>query len=573
MVLCLGDSQSRPEDGPLRYLRLLSSCTLLAALVACTASDAPTEQPRPSTGELGSGGPREDGGTLVIGLPGDIQRTDPALATDSNTLYVITQVMEGLVALDPETSEVVPALATDWTISDDGLAYTFNLREGVTFHDGSEFNADAVKYNYDRWNNFPEELQGFAFQASFVLGGFGSDSIIDSVSVTDPSVVEIRLRAPRSNFLISQTIAGFTISSPTALEEGHADSPDVTQSEYAQGTGPSMVGTGPFRFVEWTPGVEAVVERNPDYWQDEAILDRIIFKPFPDSTSAINALQSGSVDLLQSLAPVNVSTVDEDSDLQLLDRGQSCNSAVLQMNQTHAPLDDKVVRQAIGYALDRDAYVDAFYGGLGNAAENYMPLTIPGAVPMEVPTYEPDRARELLEESGLSDEDLTIDFWYPTDVTRPYMPDPKALFEAIARDLTAVGFTINPQTAGWTSGYLDNQFAGEYPMWLLGFTCQYPAVDNFLISGYFGASVDARQTTQLGYNNPELYARLDAALTAQDAESAQDEWAAAQAIIDADFPNMPLVNSIVPAAAQSYVKGFVGSPTLAEVMDTVWLDN
>src|SRR5690242_16840780 len=230
---------------------LAAGAILVAACGGSTATSAPASQ-APASAEPGqsaapsesaAAGTPKDGGTLVVAIPGDIKRTDPALIDDSNTSYVMQNVMEGLVSLKPGTTgEVDPALAESWTISDDGLTYTFKIRPGVKFHDGTDVDAAAVKYNYDRWLAFPKELQDYSYYAGAVFGGYGAASNIASTDAPDPSTFVLTLKSPVSTFLLQQTLTPFSISSPTALKAGKADNSvlDVTQIPYAQGGAGAM---------------------------------------------------------------------------------------------------------------------------------------------------------------------------------------------------------------------------------------------------------------------------------------------------------------------------------------------
>ncbi|MER3488083.1 MAG: ABC transporter substrate-binding protein [Chloroflexota bacterium] len=509
-----------------------------------------------------------------MALPGDITRTDPALIDDSNSSYVMTQVMEGLVALKPgTTSEIVPALAESWTISPDGKTYTFKLRQGVKFHDGTDFNADAVKFNYDRWKNFPRALQDYSYYAGAVFGGYGDTSNIASVDAVDPYTVTITLKRPNSSFLLAQTLIVFAISSPTALRTGKADNTetDVTKIPYAQGGPPAMVGTGPFKFKEWVPGDHVTVERNPDYWNKDArpYLDAIVFRPVAEEAQRLNGLASRELDFAQTVAPVDVATIRKNADLQVIDRGESCNIAQISMNHKYTPVNNKTIREAIAYAVNKQYLIDTFYAGLAVPADNWMPLNTLYAKPLHLPTYDPEKAKQLIAQSGVTD--LTIDFYYPSDVTRPYMPDPKGIFEAITSDLEAVGFKIVPHTETWRPDYLDHEYAGNYEMWLLGWTCDWAGPDNFLKTAFFGY-VDGKPSTEFAYKNDELDKTMNDALAATDEATAKSLWEKAQDLIRADMPTVPLVNSKPPAAARADVKGFVGSGNLTEYFNTVWLD-
>lgn len=562
-----------------RLVAVVGAAALVVAACGGAASPTPAVSPSPGASPPASApasptGQPKQGGTLVVALPGDITRTDPALIDDSNSSYVMEQVMEGLVALKPgTTSEVVPALAESWTVSPDGKTYTFKLRKGVKFHDGTDFDAEAVKFNYDRWKNFPSELQDYSYYAGAVFGGYGDTSNIASVDVVDPSTVSITLKQPNSSFLLAQTLTVFAISSPTALRAGKADNTetDVSKIAYAQGGPPAMVGTGPFKFKEWVVGDHVTVERNPDYWNKDAVpyLDAIVFRPVAEEAQRLNGLASGELDFAQTIAPVDVATIKANPELQVIDRGESCNIAQISMNHKYTPVNNKTIREAIAYAVNKQYLIDTFYAGLAVPADNWMPLNTLYAKPLNLPTYDPEKAKQLIAESGV--KDLTIDFYYPSDVTRPYMPDPKGIFEAITSDLEAVGFKIVPHTEPWRPDYLDHEYAGNYEMWLLGWTCDWAGPDNFLKTAFFGY-VKGEPSTEFAYKNDELDKTMNEALAATDEATAKALWEKAQDLIRADMPTVPLVNSTPPAAARADVKGFVGSGNLTEFFNTVWLD-
>ena len=558
---------------------LAAGAIIVAACGGSTATTAPTSgtpasaEPGTSAEPSAAGGVKE-GGTLVVAIPGDIKRTDPALIDDSNTSYVMQNVMEGLVTLKPGTTgELQPALAESWELSPDGLTYTFKIRQGVKFHDGTDVDAAAVKYNYDRWLAFPSELQDYSYYAGAVFGGYGDGSNIASTDAPDASTFTITLKSPVSSFLLSQTLTPFTISSPTALKNGKADNTvtDVTQIPYAQGGDGAMVGTGPYKFKSWTIGDNVTLEKNPDYWNADAAghVDEIVFKPVAEEAQRINGLSTGEIDIAQTIAPIDIAAVKANTDLQVIDRGASCNLFHLGLNQTYKLTSNPKIREAIAYAINKQALIDAFYAGQGVPADNWMPPGTQYYKAENLPTYDPEKAKALIAESG--ETDLTLDFWYPSDVTRPYMPDPKGIFEAISRDLEAVGFTIKPNTATWNPDYLDAEFAGKYPAWLIGWTCDWAGPDNFLRTAFFNY-VDGKPSTEFAYKNDELNKTMADALAATDEATAKTLWEKAQDLIRADLPTIPLVNSTPPAAARADVKGFVGSGALNEYLNSVWLD-
>ena len=535
------------------------------------ASTAPSAEPSAST----AGTPKA-GGTLVVAIPGDIAGTDPLLVSDASSSYVLQQTVETLVTLEPGTGDkIVPGLAESWTLSDDGLTYTFKIRSGVKFSDGTDLDAAAVKFNFDRWLNLPKSYvdAGLTFYPDTVIGR-GDTANVTATAAPDATTFSLTLKAPNSAFLIQLTLTPFGISSPKALTDGKASDPVFKNNLYANGGPPAATGTGPFVFKEWVTGDHVALVKNPNYWNAAAggpYLDAITFKPIADPTATLNALQSGDVDISQTLAPVDVPTAKADTKLQYYDRGSACNTGVVAMNQKFKPFDNLKIRQAVAYAINRQALVDAFFGDTGVVLKNWAPPGTKFLNDLEIPGYDPDKAKALIAESGVTD--LSFDFWYPTSVSRPYMPDPKGEFEAILRDLEAVGFKPNPQSAVWNPTYLDAEEVGKYPAFLIGWNCDWLGIDNFLFTAFFGYRGNPTgPNPEYANKNDAMNAAMLAALASSDEATQQAEWTKAQDLILADMPSVPIVSGKTPAAGQTYVKGVVPSPVLLEIFTDTWLD-
>lgn len=547
--------------------------TTAASSESPTTAPAETSTPAVPATPATSATPKE-GGTLVVAIPSDISRTDPIIGSGAETAYVEQNVEETLVRRAPgSTSKLVPSLAASWDISPDGLTYTFHLQTGVKFHDGTDFNADAVVFNYERWKNLPAELQGDSYYAAAVFGGFGDKSNLVSVTATDPATVVMVLKTPQSNFLSTQALPQFGLGSPTALKAGGGDNTvtDVSKITEAQGGTGALVGTGPFKFQEWVAGDHVTVVKNPDYWDKTAIahVDQVKFQVVTDQTQVFNGLQSSEIDLAETVSPTDIAAIKSAPKLQILDRGESCDESFIGVNQTYTPVKNLKIRQAIAYAINKPSYVDAFYAGLAVPADNWMPLNTEFAKPLGLPTYNPDMAKQLIAQSG--ETDLNIDFWYPSDVHQTQMPDPKGEFEAISRDLEAVGFTIIPHTATWSPNYLDDTRAGKYELSMFGWICDWASADNYLKTAWFGYQ-NGQPSHEFDYRNDLLDKTMNDALAAPDQATAAALWSQAQDLILADMPSIPLLNSTAPAVGQTYVQGFIGSGAHDERMNTVWLN-
>jgi peptide/nickel transport system substrate-binding protein len=555
------------KRGKLGVLALLVALGLLAA--ACSTEDSG-----------GGGGEEGDGGgeateTLAFGTSADPIVLDGALVSDGESLRAIDQMFEGLVTLEPGGTEVVPGLATDWEISEDGLSYTFNLQEGVTFHDGEEFNAEAVCYNFDRWYNFKGSLQNPAasYYWQTVFGGFSdgkTESLYESCEAEEELVATINLTKPSTSVLAALALTSFTMASPAALEEFEADKGKVDAEGIFSPAGTYATehptGTGPYMFEEWQRGDRLVMTRNPDYWGDApGNVETLIFQPIADPAARLQALQSGEIQGYDLVDPQDYPTIEDDDQLQLLNR-PAFNIGYIGFNQAVKPLDDPAVRQAIAHAVDREEIVSGFYAGQGEVATQFMPPELFGYSD-DVTTYEydPDEAKRLLEEAGY-DLPIQLDFAYPTDVERPYMPDPQANFEAMVADLEECCFEIQQKSATWTPDYLDNVDNGRYGLYLLGWTGDFGDPDNF-IGTFF-------QTPQpaWGFENEEIFNALDEAEAEVDEETRVQMYEEANNLIMDFLPGLPYVHTEPGLAFAANVTGYQPSPVSLEPFATVTVE-
>src|SRR6187397_2074944 len=551
---------------PLKYLLPLAAIALAFVFVAagCGGDD--------NNSASDSGG---NGGELVFGTSADPVVLDGALVSDGESLRAIDQMFEGLVTLKDGTTEVVPALATSWKADPAGTAWTFNLRENVKFHDGTDFNAEAVCFNFDRWYNFkgPFQEQSATYYWQTVFGGFSdkkTPSLYKSCEATDENTVVLNLTKPSSSFLGALALTNFTIASPQALKQYDADKGSVDEETGFKPTGTygteHPTGTGPFKFESWTRGDRLVMVRNDDYWGDKATLDKLIFRPIADNAARLQALQSGELQGYDLVEPQDVPTIEGESDLQLLDR-PAFNVGYVTINQKVKPFDQIEVRQAVAAGLDRESVVNNFYGGRGEVAKEFMPPSLEGySDNVETYTYDPAKAKSLLQKAGVKIP-LTVDFWYPTDISRPYMPDPKRNFEAFAASLNKSGFKVVPHSAPWSPDYVgrvDGGTAGALN--LIGWTGDYGDPDNFI--GVFFQ----QPTDQFGFTNDEIMNTLNKAETETDAAKRTELYMEANEEIMRFLPGVPYVHTKPALAFRSNVKGYVPSPVSLEPFSLVSIE-
>ena len=307
----------------------------------------------------------------------------------------------------------------------------------------------------------------------------------------------------------------FSIASPKALTDYDADTAtlDPDGNPVPQGTFGTEhpIGTGPLKFEEWIRNDRLTLTRFDDYWGEPSLLDEVIFRPIPDNAARLQALQTGEIDGYDLVDPQDRETIASDSELQLIER-PSFNVGYVAFNQTVAPLDNIDVRRAIAHALNRQAVIDNIYGDSGEVPVVFMPPSVQGWTDdVTIYDYDPDEARALLEGTGL-ELPIAIDFWYPADVSRPYMPDPRRIAEAFASDLGEVGFEVNLQSAPWTPDYLDAALNGRAPVHLLGQTGDFGDPETFV--GTFFRT----ERPDFGFDNPELRQALEDALRITDVD-------------------------------------------------------
>ncbi len=494
---------------------------------------------------------------------------------------------EGLFTNEVGGTEPVPQLAEDYEVSEDGLEYTFTLREGVKFHDGTDFNAEAVCFNFERWYNFEGLAQSPSASSYYqdVFGGFASTpdtpNIYAGCEAADESTAVITLNRVTSKFPAALSLPAFSIQSPTALQEYDADnlsgSEDAfTYSEYAL---EHPAGTGPFKFESWDRGNgEVTIVRNDDYWGEPAKLEEIIFRTISDGNTRRQELEAGSIDGFDFVAPADYGTLEE-AGFQVLVRdpfnvlylGINAGGAVAGTTPNPA-LQDVRVRQAIAHAIDRETIVNSLLPEGAEAATQFMPPTVDGWAD-DVTTYEydPERAKALLAEAGATG--TTLRFYYPTDVTRPYLPDPAAMFQVINQNLIDVGFTVQPTALPWNPDYLQAAQAGQADIHLLGWTGDYNDAYNF-IGTFFAAKADGRAKAEFGaFSAPEIFETLDRADAEPDPANRTEMYQEANRLIMDFLPGVPISHSPPALVVSERVQGLEPSPLTAEVFSTVSLSD
>jgi ABC-type dipeptide transport system, periplasmic component len=487
---------------------------------------------------------------LVVGQIAEPASLDPHVSTASNDFRIAVNVYDGLVRNTPGTLEIEPALATDWTISDDGLEYTFNLREGVTFHDGTPFNADAVKFNFDR---MLDENHPFASTGPFPLAFFFSS--IESVEVVDDLTVKFTLNEPFAPLMSNLASPSGLIVSPAAVEQHGAD------------YGRNPVGTGPFKFEEWQSNTRVVVSRNEDYWDGPAPLEAVIFRPIADANTRVAEMLSGGIDVLLETPPDNVAQFRDDANFQLKE-AVGPHVWYVMLNAKEGPFADKLVRQAVNYAVNKESLVNDVLQGTADVSAGPIPPAFNWAYNEDVAPYpyDPEKARELLAEAGAEGASLT----FLVTEGGSGMLDPVPMGTAIQADLAAVGLDVEIQTYEWNTflSEVNPGLEGKADMAEMAWMTTDPDTLPFLTLRT-AAFPDQGGFNSSYYSNPEVDALLDQARVSTDPEERGELYRQVQALVHEDAPWLFVANWKQNAVVTAAVGDFELQPDFSLVLRDV----
>ncbi|MER1988022.1 MAG: ABC transporter substrate-binding protein [Solibacillus sp.] len=530
-------------------LMLLLALSVVLAACSSDSSDGDTSNPDTS-GDDATENVADVPQVLVFGRGGDSVALDPAVVTDGESYKVTENIYETLLNFGEQDTTIHPGLATKWDISEDGLTYTFTLQQGVKFHDGTDFNAEAVVKNINRWKAGSAD-SFYYFNSMFKAEG---EDIIKDVVAQDEHTVVFTLSRPQAPFLNNIAMAAFGIGSPTAFEanpNGLSDNP---------------VGTGPFKFVEWKRNDSITIEKNADYWQEGLPkLAKVIYRSIPDNSARLNALTAGEVDLIDGVNPSDSATIEGNNKLQLIER-PSMNIGYLGLTTTRAPFDNKLVRQAMNYAINRQGIVDAFFGGRAQVAVNPLPPSIPGYNDeLTAYPFDPAKAKALLAEAGYDGKEIEL---WAMPVPRPYMPDGQKVAEVIQKNLADVGIPSKIVTFEWAT-YLEKAKNGEADAFMLGWTGDNGDADNFIYTLLDEDNIGSNNYTY--FKNTEMHDLLIKAQSETDEAVRADLYKQAQVIIQDEAPWVPLAHSTPLLAAKKGVTDFKPHPTSSDLLSKVYM--
>ncbi|AJY45953.1 ABC transporter substrate-binding protein [Martelella endophytica] len=479
---------------------------------------------------------------LIVGQIAEPKSLDPATDTAVNDFRILVNMYDGLVRYKDGTLEVEPALATDWTISDDGKTYTFNLRDGVKFHDGSPFNAEAVKFNFDRMldENHPFHDTG-PFPLSFNF------SAIDNVEVVDDLTVKFTLSEAYAPFLSNLAYPTGLIVSPEAVKE------------YGKDYGRHPSGTGAFKFEEWDPNAKVVVSKNEDYWDGAPPLEAVVFRPVTDANTRVAEMMSGGLDVMVEVPPDSLSQFSDDPNYTVYEQAGP-HVWFLILNLKDGPFQDKKVRQAVNYAINKKAIVDDILQGTASVAAGPIAPAFAWAYDDSLSPYpyDPEKAKSLLEEAGYDGSDLTF---YVTEGGSG-MLEPQAMATQIQADLEAVGIPVKIETYEWNTflGKVNPGLEGNADMAEMAWMTNDPDTLPFLTLRT-EAFPDKGGFNSGYYSNPEVDKLLEEARTATDQDKRADLYKQMQDIVHDDAPWVFVANWKQNAVTKATVENFKLQPS------------
>ncbi|HBB34986.1 MAG TPA: ABC transporter substrate-binding protein [Cyanobacteria bacterium UBA8803] len=501
--------------------------------------------------------------TLVYGSGGQPVNLEPGNITDGNSIIVQQQIYDRLLETKPGTTELEQSLAKEWEVSRDGKTWTFKLRQGVQFQDGTDFNAEAVKFNVERWWNQESEFgyrkAGKTYEIwGNIFGGYKGtpQSLLQDVIVEDEYTIKFVLQQPFAAFPGAIASGYFGIASPDAIKK--AGAPYGTPASVA-------VGTGPFRFKEWRTGDRIVLEANPNYWKpDLPKTQQLVIRFISDPAARLAQLRSGTIDLTVDLAPDQLAEIKRDPNLEAVFR-PSLNVGYLALNPSYEPLAKVEVRQAIAIALNKPEIVKAFWGELGQYDSHFTPPSLQEYQSDQVVDYQYNQkqAKELLVQAGYPNG-FELDLWY-MPVSRPYFPTPKPIAEAIAAELSAIGIKVNLQTKDWAAYLEDRRKPPGFQAFMLGWTGDYGDPDNFYYT-HFGPG----STSDLGgWKNQEVLQLLERGRATNDQAERTKIYGRVDEILYQEAVRLPMVHSQPLLAKRKNLTGWTPSPLGSESLATV----
>lgn len=493
--------------------------------------------------------------TLVFCSEGSPEGFNPQLYTAGTTFDASSQaVYNRLVEFKRGSTEIQPALAERWEVSDDGKQYTFYLRKGVKFHTAPEFtpsrdfNADDVLFSFNRQGDEDHPYHKVSGGTYEYFNSMSMGDLIKDIEKVDDHTVRFTLNRPEAAF-----IANLAMDFAAILSAEYADQL-LEQGKPAQ-LDLKPVGTGPFQLVDYRKDAVIRYQANADYWDGKAPIDNLIFAITPDASVRYARLQAGECHVMPYPNPADLEAMAEDENIDLLQQ-EGLNVGYLAFNTEKKPFDDKRVRQALNLAINKEAIIEAVFQGAGEVAKNPIPPTLwsYNEAVQDYP-YDPEKANQLLQAAGYGDGFQT-DLW-AMPVQRPYNPNARRMAEMIQADWAKIGVNAKIVSYEWGE-YLQRTMDGEHETVLLGWTGDNGDPDNFL-AVLLGCDAIGGANRARWCHQP-FEALIQEAKTLSEQEERAKLYEQAQKIFKEEAPWVTIAHSVVFQPVRKEVKDFRISP-------------
>jgi len=493
------------------------------------------------------------GGDLVFATAFPVQTLDPHLALDNSSIQVSKAIYQTLVKYSTEDETIQPCLASSWQANKQGKEWIFHLREGIRFHDGAPFNADAVIFSFERQLNpnhpYYEEK---CFYGRYLFG-----RIIDKLQAVDEYTVKFTLKSTYVPFLYSLVSPAAMIVSPKAVKE------------YGKNFYQHPAGTGPFKLLDWGEDGEVVLERYEDSWGEKAHLNSLVFRPIPQEDFMIQALRKRKIQGAEFESSAGIKLAAESANQLKLVEIPHLEVVYLALNMRKTPLNRLKIREALYRAIDKEKLQRMFYPEKAVIARSLIPPTLWGYNP-DLSEYElnPKRSRQLLKEAKV--EGLTINLWIP-EIPTSHLPDPEGMAGQIKEDLAKVGINVQIVKMDWRS-YLKGCEKGEHHMTLSGWKADFPDPYDFLYPLLDPQVLRESDNTNWSfYQSSFLHEILQRARQISDRIERKRLYQVAQKIIKQDIPCIPLVHTRQTLAFSPEVEGISIDYAGAVEFNKMWI--